>query len=475
MKEEISNLQITQLAKSIREKKVSPVEITKLFLNQIKEFNPQINAFITIMEKQALEDAKKAEKKLMNETYRGPLHGIPVGLKDLVFTKDIKTTMASPIYKNFIPKKNAAIVGKLKDAGAIIIGKLNTHQFAYGPTGDRSYYGPVKNPYDLNKMSGGSSSGSAAALAANMCLGAIGTDTAGSIRIPASFCGVVGMKPTYGLVSKRGVYPLSKTLDHVGPMTKSIEDNALFLNIIAGYDPLDFNSKKLETYPDYSKNINKSIKGVVIGIPQNFFFDNVDEEITKSIENSINLLKELGAIIVEIEIPNVQNHILEQQLILRSEAYTTHKQHLENPKNAWDEEVRMRLYTGEGISADSYIKAQEERVTTYYKFKKLFEKIDILISPTAAMLPPDIEQREINHGIFKGQHIRWPILRLTSLFNFIGFPAMSLPCGLSKNNLPIGVQLIGDMFQEQKLYQIGDALFKASNISERLKQKNLFR
>lgn len=201
------------------------------------------------MEKQALEDAKKAEKKLMNETYRGPLHGIPIGLKDLVFTKDIKTTMASPIYKNFIPKKNAAIVGKLKDAGAIIIGKLNTHQFAYGPTGDRSYYGPVKNPYDLNKMSGGSSSGSAAALAANMCLGAIGTDTAGSIRIPASFCGVVGMKPTYGLVSKRGVYPLSRTLDHVGPMTKSIEDNALFLNIIAGYDPLDFNSKKLKTYP----------------------------------------------------------------------------------------------------------------------------------------------------------------------------------------------------------------------------------
>lgn len=468
VREEIVSLSINDLARKIKAKELSPVEIVDSFFTQVDKVNEDVNAFITIIGEDARKAAKQAEDEIMNEQCRSPLHGIPIGLKDVVFTKGVKTTMGSPIYKDFIPDEDAEIVRKLAEAGAIIIGKLNTHQFAYGPTGDRSYYGPVKNPFDVSKMSGGSSSGSAAAVATNMCKGAIGTDTSGSVRVPAAFCGIVGMKPTYGLVSKRGVYPLSNTLDHVGPMTKTVEDNALFLNAISGYDPLDFHSKELSKYPDYDEGISADIKNTVIGIPRNFYFENVDEEIVDSAKQSINILERLGAKLEEIEIPHVEEMVEAQQMIIKSEAYALHKHHLENPNNEWDEEVEERLYTGKDTLAYQYIQAQDIRIQAYYVFKQLFEKVDAIITPTTAMLAPAINQREINSGKFKGQHIRWPMLRLTSHINLIGFPALSLPCGISKDNLPISVQLIGNTFQEKLLYQIGNALFKELNISEKL-------
>ncbi len=472
MVQAIRKLKLKELATKIASKELSPVDIVETYLQSIERLNSKVNAFITIMGEEALQAAKTAEKDIMNGCYYGPLHGIPIGLKDVVYTKAVKTTMGSPIYKDFIPRENAYIVDKLHDAGAIVIGKLNTHQFAYGPTGDRSYYGPVRNPYDLHKMSGGSSSGSAAAVATGMCVGAIGTDTSGSIRLPAAFCGIVGMKPTYGLVSKRGVYPLSTTLDHVGPMTKSIVDNALFLNAIAGYDRFDFDSKKIGIYPKrYDRDIGASIKGKVIGVPRNFYFENVDREIYDSVMHCIDVLANLGATIVDIEIPHVEKMVEAQQLILRTEAYALHKEHLENPKNEWDDEVKERLYTGENTRADDYIAALNMRKQSYYEWKQLFEEVDAIITPTTAMLPQKLEQREIASGMFKGQHIRWPMLRLTGHINLIGFPALSLPCGISeKSKLPMSVQFIGDTFQENVLYQIGYALEQEINLSEALEQ-----
>ncbi|MFA8437845.1 amidase [Pueribacillus sp. YX66] len=468
MRENIVSLSIVELAKKIKAKELSPVEVFECFLSQIKRVNEEVNAFITIMSEDARDAAKKAEDEVMNGYYRGPLHGIPIGLKDVVFTKGVKTTMASPIYKDFIPNEDAIVVRKLTEAGAILIGKLNTHQFAYGPTGDRSYFGPVNNPFDVSRMSGGSSSGSAAAVATNMCKGAIGTDTSGSVRVPAAFCGIVGMKPTYGLVSRRGIYPLSTTLDHVGPMTRTVEDNALFLNAIAGYDPLDFHSKELSYYTNYYGCISDNIKDVVIGIPKNFYFEHVDIEIVDSVNKSIMLLERLGAKLEEIEVPNVEEMVKAQQMIIKSEAYTIHRQHLENLSNEWDEEVKERLYTGKDVLADQYIQARDKRIQAYYVFKQLFKKVNVIITPTTAMLAPKINQREINRGLFKGEHIRWPMLRLTSHINLIGFPALSLPCGISKDNLPIGVQFIGNTFQEKLLYRLGNALFQELSIIEKL-------
>lgn len=459
---------ISELSTLIETKELSPVEVTTDFLNRIHMIDHKVNAFIEVLHEQAMKDAEVAEREIAEGRYRGKLHGIPIGLKDLVYTKGIRTTMGSPIYKDFIPEEDAFIVEKLKNSGAIIIGKLNTHQFAYGPTGDRSYFGPVKNPYDTSKMSGGSSSGSAAAVSTRMCLGAIGTDTSGSVRIPAAFCGIVGMKPTAGLVSKRGVYPLSSTLDHIGPMTKTVEDNALLLNAIAGYDFFDYSSRELHFYSNYDEGLKESIKGKIIGVPKNFYFENLDEEIETAVAASINTFKKLGAEIIELEVPNVSEMIEAQQVILRSEAYAVHKKHLENPENEWDEEVRERLYTGKGTPADVYIEAQQLRIRSIYQFKQLFEKMDAMISPTTAILPPDIEQREINKGIFKNQHIRWPILRLTGHINLIGFPALSVPCGISANHLPISVQLIGNMFNEGILYQLGEALVNELNIVNQL-------
>ncbi len=232
-------LDIATLSKKLRSKEISPKDIVTPLLKRIDALNPVLNAFITVTAEEALVQAEQAEAEIAAGQYRGPLHGIPVGLKDLIYTKGIKTTMGSAIYKDFIPDADASVVRKLKQAGAIVIGKLNTHEFAYGPTGDISYFGPVRNPYDTSKMTGGSSSGAGAAVASALCFGALGTDTGGSIRIPSSACGIVGMKPTFGRVSKHGVYPLAYTLDHIGPMTRTVQDNAELLGILAGYDPED--------------------------------------------------------------------------------------------------------------------------------------------------------------------------------------------------------------------------------------------
>lgn len=439
----------------IRKKELSPVELVKDTLKKIDARNPEVNAFITVCENEALEAAEILEEELLDGKLRGPLHGIPIAAKDLIFTKNIKTTMGSKMYENFIPDADAAVIERLKEAGAIIIGKTNTHEFAYGPIGDRSYFGPCRNPHNPEKISGGSSSGSAAAVAAGMVSGAIGSDTGGSIRIPASACGAVGMKPTFGLVSKRGVFNLAYTLDHVGPITANIRDNALMLNSIAGFDALDPYSVAFKE-TDYSRLIGQAIRGTVIGIPS-YYFEDIDEEVASAVQECIAVFKRLGAVMKKVGIDCMERIAAAQIVTIQAEAAAVHAETIQNHQHDVDAEVFERLVGSRDVKGYEYVQAQVERKGLTAEFNQAFTGVDILVTPTLPILPTDIGQREVKvNG--KVEPVRHALLRLTSPTDYTGNPSLSLPCGFSKNGLPLGVQLIAEHGNEDKLYQFGYAL-----------------
>lgn len=460
---EILKLDITALSAKIKNKEISPKEITIELLNRIDKVNPLLNAFITINGEKAMEDSKQAEAEIIAGRYMGPLHGIPIGMKDLIHTKGIRTTMGSKIYEDYIPDQDATVVKKLKEAGAVLIGKLNTHEFAYGPTGDVSYFGAVRNPYDTSKMTGGSSSGSGAAVASALCFGALGTDTGGSVRIPASACGIIGMKPTFGRVSKAGVYPLAPTLDHVGPMTRSVRDNALLLGILAGYDSHDIYSEKQED-EDFLRHIGKSIQGKVVGVPSNFYFEQVEGEVQIKIDEAIEVLKTLGAKIQMVEIPELSEVSWAQLKTIQSEAYAIHETQMLSHSDQYHPEVLERLKGSNEAKGYEYVKAQEIRGKTQTAFQRIFQDVDVVVSPTLPILPPCIGQREI---AIKGkvEPVRAALLRLTGPTSFTGLPSLSVPCGFSKTGLPIGMQFIGKPFDEAVLYQFGAAFENEASVS----------
>lgn len=448
---------LATISELIRKREVSPVEIVTELLERIDQIDPILNTIITLDRDAALEKARLAEEELNQGKYRGPLHGVPIGIKDLIFTKGIKTTMGSEIYAEFIPTENAFVIDQLETAGAIIFGKLNTHQFAYGPTGDRSYYGPVRNPYDITKIPGGSSSGSAASVAACLNYGALGTDTGGSIRVPAAFCGIVGMKPTYGRVSKRGVFPLAWTLDHTGPMTRTVTDNALMLNAISGYDAKDVDAIKIER-EDFTRYLGKDIKGKVIGIPTRFFNEYADQDIKLRIKHIADLLADLGAYIIDVDIPDMEPIEQAQRAIIRSEAYAIHEQHLKDHPDKWDSEVKERLYTGLDVTGYEVARAHQTRKQMRQEYHSIFRQVDALLTPTTTIFPPAINERYLGGEMNDESHIRWTILKYTSPFNLLGLPAISIPVGFSMAGMPIGAQLIGPDFSEATLYQIAYAL-----------------
>lgn len=443
------------LSHHIQTKQISPVEVIESLIQRIQKLNPSLNAFITILYDEALQQAKKAEQEISLGKTKGALHGIPLGLKDLIYTAGIRTTMGSEIYQNYIPEANAAVVEKLKLSGAILIGKLNTHEFAYGPTGDVSFFGAVRNPYDQSRMTGGSSSGAGAAVATGLCYGAIGTDTGGSIRIPSSACGIVGMKPTFGRVSKFGVFPLGYTLDHVGPMTRTVGDNAMLLNYLAAYDARDPYSVKGDP-EDFTRRLEEGVKGAVIGIPTTYYFEKIDPEIKNQIDQAVVVLSRLGAEIVEVEM-DLSQAAWAQLMTIRSEAYAVHEKHMDQEPNLLHPDVKDRLAASKETTGYEYVNAQEIRRQIVQQFKDAFAKVDALIAPTLAILPPEIGQREV---IIQGEneHVYSALLRLNGPANLTGLPSMSLPCGFSEGGLPIGLQLIGNHFDEANLYRIGQAL-----------------
>ncbi|MBN6185749.1 Asp-tRNA(Asn)/Glu-tRNA(Gln) amidotransferase subunit GatA [Aneurinibacillus sp. BA2021] len=454
---------LTHLSSRIRKKELSPVEVVDELVKRVEAVNPALNAFITVAAEEALHAAKQAETEIMRGQWKGPLHGVPLGVKDLIYTKGLRTTMGSKLYENFVPDRDATVVEKLKHAGAILIGKLNTHEFAYGPTGDVSFFGPVRNPYDTERMTGGSSSGSGAAVASALCFGALGTDTGGSIRIPASACGIVGMKPTFGRVSKHGVYPLAYTLDHVGPMTRTVKDNALLLHVLAGYDERDPYSVQ-RGQEDFERHIGDSISDKVIGVPSTFYFDSLDEEVRKHVEGALRLFQKLGARIETVDIPILDEVSWAQLKTIQSEAYAVHEKHMEEKRAHLHPEILERLMMSAEAKGYEYVKAQHIRKHAYASFVEVFERVDVLLTPTLPILAPRIGEREMEVA-GQMEPVRAALLRLTGPTSLTGLPSLSVPCGFSSSHgLPIGMQLIGRPFDEAVLYQFGAAFEAASGI-----------
>lgn len=442
------------LSNVYKERRISPVEVVQLTLQKIKEKSDTLNTYITVCHETALEQAQQVEKEFIQGIIKGPLHGVPIALKDLIYTKDARTTMGSGAYKDFIPAYDATIVTKLKEAGAIIIGKTNTHELAYGPTGDYSYFGPIKNPWDISKMAGGSSGGSAAAVSLSLSYVAIGTDTSGSVRIPASCCGIVGMKPTFGRVSKYGVYPLSWTMDHIGPMTRNIMDNALLLNCLIGHDKNDPYS--LASKPEnFTSKMMTGVEGCTIGVPLSPFFEQVQEEVKEQVLKSIQLFEQLGAKVKIISIPFMEDILEACKIVTRSEAYVVNKELALDYQNLLGEQIRERILLGANYSASEYVASQQIKNEATRRFDKLFEEVDVIVTPTIPILPPNIgaEEVEINNSI---ENVRASLIRLTCPSNLIGFPSLTVPCGFS-GNLPVGMQLIGRRYDEANLYRFGYA------------------
>ena len=450
---------LDELARDLRERRVSPVEVVETALGSIEK--DTTNAFITVVGERALAAAERAEREISTGEYRGPLHGVPVALKDLVFTEGVRTTMGSAFFAEHVPDYGATVAAKLEEAGAILVGKTNTHEFAYGPTGDRSFFGAVRNPHDPERITGGSSSGSAAAVATELCYAAIGSDTGGSIRIPAALCGVVGMKPSFGRVSKYGVFPLAWTLDHVGPMTRTVRDNALVLNAVAGFDPLDPHSAD-HASEDFTRGLEEGVGGGVIGVPQNFYFEHLDSEVEKRTREAMDIYRSLGVEIRPVEIPNMWETLKAQRVILAAEAFAVHEERLDTAPERFGEEARQRLLDGERPKAHRYASARRRGLLATREFDRALAEVDVLLTPTVPISATLLDERDVNIGGYE-ERVPSALTRLTGPTDLTGHPSLSVPCGTTAAGLPVGLQLIGRRFDEATVYRYGHAYEMAAS------------
>jgi aspartyl-tRNA(Asn)/glutamyl-tRNA(Gln) amidotransferase subunit A len=445
------------LFRELLARRLSPVEVVRALLGRIEA--DETNAFITVTAQRALEEASLAESEILAGRHRGPLHGVPVALKDIIYTRGVRTTMGSALYAGHVPDHSATVARKLEEAGSVLIGKTNTHELAYGPTGDRSYFGPTLNPHDARRITGGSSGGSGAAVAAMLCYGALGSDTGGSIRIPAALCGIVGMKPTFGRVSKSGVFPLCWSLDHVGPITRTVEDNALMLNVLAGHDQEDHYSVDRPA-EDFTRHLRRGLHGGGIGLPRSFYFDHVDKEVVARVLEAVEVFRSLGARVREVEIPNLIDTLHAHRLILGAEAYAVHEESLENEPETFDEEVGERPMDGARPRAYRYAKARRRGVLATDEFDHALHGVDALLTPTLPITATDIGQREVSIGDYE-ESVRSALTRFTGPTNLTGHPSLSIPCGTTATGLPVGLQLIGRHFDEATLYRFGHAYEEA--------------
>lgn len=435
-----------ELSRLIRKREVTPVEVVKAHLARVEALEPALNSFITLLPEQAMEEARVAEHEIESGKYRGPLHGIPIGLKDLFYVKGVRNTSGSKIFDHFIPDYDSTLALKLREAGAILLGKLNLHQFAYGPTGENPDYGNMHNPWDRERIPGGSSGGSASATASGQCTLAMGTDTGGSIRIPSALCGLVGLKPTYGRLSRYGMTVLSWSQDHPGPMTRTVEDCALVMNAVAGYDPHDPSSANM-SIPDFTQSLTENIKGLRVGVPKEPFEDPVDSEVGHFVRSAIELLGKLGATIHEMSWPMYHESKAISSTILMAEATAYHSQLMKRHGSRLDPKVRLRLEAGLFISAVDYLQAQRARRLYYQQSCDLFKKVDLLAGPTVPITACNIGTEEVQIGNTLLGVI--PLLtQHTRPYNLNGFPAITVPCGFSRNGLPVGFQLAGKPFDE---------------------------
>jgi len=443
---------IQETGELLRRREVSPVELTKNCLAQIEKLNSTLNAFITVTSDSALAQAHEAEEEILHGNWRGPLHGIPLALKDLIDTAGIRTTAASAVFKDRIPEEDAEVVRPLKDAGVIFLGKQNLHEFAYGGSSMISYYGEVHNPWDPARIAGGSSGGSAASVAAGLCYGAIATDTAGSVREPAALCGVVGLKPTYGRIGARGIIPLSPSLDHVGPIARTVSDAAVMLQAIAGHNENGANAPA----GDYLAAIRERLTPLRIGVPRKFFYEDLDPEVAFAVEEALGILRDLGNDLFEIEIDVPTDRTLQA-----AESYAYHREFVLRSPHLYQAETLRRIRTGEAISAAQVEEAGRELKQTRSEIRKVFENVDVLVTPTTPIPAPAIADLKRNPDALRPCEL--VLLRNTRPANVWGLPAISIPCGFTSAGLPIGLQIIGPHWREERVLQLAYAYEQATD------------
>jgi aspartyl-tRNA(Asn)/glutamyl-tRNA(Gln) amidotransferase subunit A len=448
-------LPLTELASLLRKREISPVELVQEALQRIEQYDPQLNSYITVLSEAALDAARGAEREILDGQYRGSLHGIPLSIKDLFATKGVRTTAGSKVLENWIPDHDATAVERWREAGAIILGKTNTHEFAYGVTTDNPFYGPTRNPWDPEKVPGGSSGGSGAAVAASLCTASLGSDTGGSIRIPSAVCGIVGIKPTYGRVSRNGAIPLAWSIDHVGPLAKSVEDAAILLKALAGPDPRDTASVD-EPVPDYRQKLTSEIRGLRVGLPEQYFFEHVDPEILEAVRAAIRQVEELGAEMISVSLPHLELCSAMEAHITLAEATSYHERHMKSQIEDYGDGVRIDLEAGRYLLATDYVKSQRARTLLKQVFAAAFEKADVIVSPTLPAFPPVIGEVYVQSGDIR-EHVVDAFLRFNIPYNLTGLPAISVPCGFGSNGLPIGLQLAGRAFEEATILHVAHA------------------
>ncbi|GAB4380813.1 MAG: amidase [Elainellaceae cyanobacterium] len=454
---DLSYLSIREASTLFRKGELSPVELTQYHLKRIEQFQPSVRAYTTVTNDIALQEAKAAEAAIRQGDPR-PLLGIPVAYKDIYLTEGVRTTAGSAVHASWVPGFTATTVAKLHDAGVVMLGKLATHEFAFGLSTEDHPFPPARNPWNLDYIPGGSSSGSGAALAAGLAIGTLGTDTGGSIRWPGIACGIAALKPTYGRCSRHGVVTLSWSLDHTGPMARNCEDIAFMLNALAGYDPKDPASASVPT-EDYTAKLTTNLKDVKLGVLRSWYEQASDPEVVAAIDAAIDLLKSLGAEIQVVEIPNI--HLLDvNRVILLSEAYAFHAQNLTETPELYPDGLRDRLLTGKLFSAYEYIQAQRARQILKSEVEALLKDVDLLISPTWGTTAITFENAY-------QMMMRGPGVYFTPLYNMTGSPALSVPCGFGSNGMPIGLQIAGRAFDEATVLQVGYAYEQAAGWFDR--------
>src|SRR5499427_5693108 len=445
---------ISELGPRLRRKEISPVEITRECLSRIEEGNQALNAFITVTAESAFAEARTAEKEISEGRWRGPLHGIPVALKDLIDTAGVRTTSASALHENRVPSQDAEVVRRLRQTGAVFVGKNNLHEFAYGGSSLVSHFGDVHNPWDVNRIAGGSSGGSAASVLSGMCCAAIGTDTAGSIREPAALCGCVGLKPTFGRVPSRGVIPLSASLDHVGPLAATVTDAAIVLQAIAGYDASDITSAEVPV-AEYVSAVREDTKSLRVGVPRAYFFEDLDVEVASAMEHALRGIETLVR-----EVREVRVEVPTDRTLQAAESYAYHTENVAENAELYQAETLRRIRTGEKVSAADYIRRRSELEQERRTIRKIFSAVDLLVTPTTPIPAPALAELKATPDALRPAELK--LLRNTRPFNVWGLPAISVPCGFTQSGLPIGLQIAGRHWREDLVLRVAHAYEQAT-------------
>lgn len=448
---------VAETARALRNGDTSPLALLETFRERVERFNSKLNAFVTIDMPGAEKAAAEAEKRWKAGQLKSVFDGIPVAVKDLFHVQGVRTTAGSKIFADFVPEDDAAAIARLKAAGAVIVGMTNTHEFAFGTTTENPHYGPTRNPWDTGRVPGGSSGGSGAAVAAGLVPAATGTDTGGSIRIPAALCGHVGLKPTYGRVSRRGIFPLSWSLDHPGPMTRTVEDAALMLQIMAGPDAQDPTTLAAPPVPDFTEGLGQGVAGLKVGVPTRWFFQRVEPGVEAAVRDALNVLRDAGAQVVEVDWPDdeeAERIVAITSLIMSTEGATFHAPYLKGRADDYGADVFQRLDWGRHVLACEYLNAQRVRTLLNESLARVFQQVDVVATPTCPVTAFPIGTPTITmEGVT--ERAGASLVRFTRLANMTGWPAMSVPCGLDGRSLPVGLQIMGKPFDEVTVLRVG--------------------